>query len=424
MKNESVYTLNWTHTNGYMSVALYYGGTSNTVGTTFFTNTFCVPPGSGSDAVMTDWTNYVFAVISNSVPSAAWGTNLGIVIWQSTTNYNPAADTAQSWLRFDAVSVIPTNAVTPIANLPTISPVTTSYGNNVITNTEVAFGTPTLVYQWQTDGGSGTLTNVGGASVISGANSAVLVTLVPTNGGSQAMTVQYCCIVTNNLGSATSLVVTVTVLPVLPPTVTLDTTPGTNIYCFGGGNVDLQGAFSGALPMTNMWQRRISISGFLNLGVTASNVLTLASNDLNAYYTVTNVTSGMNGYGFRLTGQNVCGSCTNAPSWLRYLPDPPPPTTSPYANCVYTNNPVGYWRFWENNLTFWPTNTQAYDYSGNNLDGMYGFSTNGNPAAYDGFENDQWNQVEGPDRPGRILIINPITQALIKQTCVWDLETV
>ena len=43
----------------------------------------------------------------------------------------------------------------------------------------------------------------------------------------------------------------------------------------------------------------------------------------------------------------------------------------------------------------------VYDYSGNNRDGTYGFSTNGNPAAYDGFENDQWNQVEGPRPPGQ-----------------------
>ena len=138
-----------------------------------------------------------------------------------------------------------------------------------------------------------------------------MVSLVPTNGGTQTMTVQYRCIVNNALGYATSAVSTVSVLPVLPPTTTLDTFPGTNMYCFNGANLSLQGAFSGAMPMTNMWQRRINVSGFANLGATASNVLTLASNDLNAYYTVTNITSGMNGYAYRVMCGNVCGYGSN-----------------------------------------------------------------------------------------------------------------
>ena len=96
MKNEWCHTLAWVHTNAYMSIILYYGGTSNTVGNPFFTNTFCILPGSATHTTVTDWTNYVFAVISNQVPPAALGQPLGIEIWQTTTNFNPGAYAASA----------------------------------------------------------------------------------------------------------------------------------------------------------------------------------------------------------------------------------------------------------------------------------------------------------------------------------------
>jgi uncharacterized protein (DUF2062 family) len=94
----------------------------------------------------------------------------------------------------------------PVANTPTVLPSGTIVVTNSLTLTESAVGTNPLFYQWQTDGGGGTLTNIPNATNTS-------VTQIPARAGP----IQYDVIVTNNFGSTTSAVQVVTVQP-LPGT--------------------------------------------------------------------------------------------------------------------------------------------------------------------------------------------------------------
>jgi hypothetical protein len=90
----------------------------------------------------------------------------------------------------------------PTANTPVVTPKSTVYIGQTVTLTESALGTGNLYYQWQTDGGGSSLTNIPEAS---GTN--VLVTL-PSVG-----TFNYNVIVTNSYGTVTSSVASVIVLP-------------------------------------------------------------------------------------------------------------------------------------------------------------------------------------------------------------------
>ena len=136
--------------------------TLGTAGTPFFTNTFNILPSPASiHTAYADWTNYYFGVITNAIPTNAIGQPIGIDIWQSTTQYNSGADATKSWLQFDAVVVVPTNGIPPIAAPVTISPTNSVYGGETLTLGENAFGSLPITYQWQTDGGGGgTLTNI------------------------------------------------------------------------------------------------------------------------------------------------------------------------------------------------------------------------------------------------------------------------
>jgi hypothetical protein len=113
--------------------------------------------------------------------------------------------------QFDAVFDLGMKANAPTANTPLISPENTVYIGQTVTLTESALGSAPLYYQWQTDGGGGgSLTNIPAAT---GTN---LVVTLPTNG-----VFSYDVVVTNALGSITSSVVTITILP--PATVTVNT---------------------------------------------------------------------------------------------------------------------------------------------------------------------------------------------------------
>jgi hypothetical protein len=122
----------------------------------------------------------------------------------------PTNGGAMSLGSYDAVFDLGMKADVPTANTPVISPKNTVYINQTVTFTESALGAAPLYYQWQTDGGGGSLTN------IPAANGTNLVVTTPTAGA-----FRYDVIVTNTAGSATSSVVTITVLP--PATVTVST---------------------------------------------------------------------------------------------------------------------------------------------------------------------------------------------------------
>jgi hypothetical protein len=122
----------------------------------------------------------------------------------------PTNGGAMSLGSYDAVFDLGMKADVPTANTPVISPKNTVYTNQTVTLTESALGSAPLYYRWQTDGGGGgSLTNIPAATDTN------LVVATPTAG-----TFRYDIIVTNTLGSATSSVFTITVLP--PTTVTFN----------------------------------------------------------------------------------------------------------------------------------------------------------------------------------------------------------
>ena len=400
-KNEFVYTLGWAHTNAYLTVVLYYGGTSNTVvgnantslgtvGTPFFTNTFVILPGSSSHTTQLDYTNYFFGVITNVIPTNAIGKLIGIDISQTTTQYNSGAYAQQSWLDFDGVVVVPTNGISPISSPIMISPTNTVFGGETLTFTENAFGSLPLTYQWRTDGGGGgALTNIPpGAGGVTGADTNIMQVVTSTTPG----TYKFDLIIANNSGSVTCSVVSITVRGLIAPIITQDTGtadfgPITNLFAFNGGNVNLYAAFDGAPVVTNQW--------LFNNG-TGYAAITTATN---FGWTLTNIQAGSVGL-YRLGATNATGSSNSTPAHLTALADPGAPTnigTNMYAYCVMTNNPWAYWKFEETQNTL--TNSmQAYDYSGHNFDATYGnYDTGGNGGCLDGGENISLNAQHGPN---------------------------
>jgi len=101
---------------------------------------------------------------------------------------------------YDAVFDLGLFATAPTANTPAVSPASTVYVGQTLTLTESALGAGTLHYQWLTDGGGGSLTNIPNAT---GTNLTATVASVGNY--------HYSIVVTNGYGSETSLVATVTV---------------------------------------------------------------------------------------------------------------------------------------------------------------------------------------------------------------------
>ena len=118
--------------------------------------------------------------------------------------------TFQSSHSFDAtfdIGLSPAGAV--VVGAPSVSPSSTVYlGSSVTLTSSSPVGTSPFFYQWQTDGGGGTITNIPNAT-----NSSVSFT--PASAGS----FQFDVIVTNNFGGATSSVAVATVLPPVAVTV-------------------------------------------------------------------------------------------------------------------------------------------------------------------------------------------------------------
>ena len=370
-KNEWVYTSNYAHTNGYLTVVLYYGGTPDivvgngnatlgTVGTPFFTNTFVILPGSASHLIETDWTNYVFGVITDAIPAAAIGQPIGIQFWNSSTQYNASVDGTKTWMEEDDVHLYATNGISPISTPVALTPTNSVWGGDTLTFTENAFGSTPLVYQWQTDGGSGgALTNILGAN-------ANIWWWRPRR---LAGTYKYQVIITNNYGSCTSAVVSYVVRGLAAPAITQDTGtadwgPITNLFAFIGGNVNLYSTSDGAPIITNQWS--INTGGGYVAIAGATNYLRV----------LTNVQSSSVGY-YRLGATNAYGRSNSTPAHLTTLADPAAPSgngsTNMYSYCVYTNHPWAYWKLEETTNTL-NNSMQAYDYSGHNFDATYGNS--------------------------------------------------
>ena len=205
--------------------------------------------------------------------------------------------------------------------------------------TVVSSGQP-VTYQWYQ--GATKVSNVPGN--VSGATNATLAfnDAVPGNQGN------YSVVVANTYGSATSAVVSLTVVTNVEITSDISET---NVTLFAGGSVGFSVSTEGAPPITYQWYS----NNVALVGATASSFELVNAQPPNAtisYYCV---------------AKNTYVSATSSVAQVSIIPDP----TSPYPVAVLAAHPVGFWRLNEG-----PDNGSgddgviAHDYWGGN-DGLY-----------------------------------------------------
>jgi hypothetical protein len=261
----------------------------------------------------------------------------------------------------------------PVAGAISLSTTNTIYsGLPFALNETPLSGAPPFFYQWLTDGGTG-----GPLTAIVGATNNTLpvdtTTLTPGN-------FNYEVVVTNTLGSSTSAVLTVTIATSEPILVN-DITPAPAFEGYVGEALTYSVTFVGTLPIDYQWMVNTG-SGATNIPGATNSTLTLGSLQLGNAGTYSLVASN-----------SVGGPVSSSSSTLTLLPDLPAPASGTFGALVLSDGPIAYWRL---NETEDPTTgiLPALDYSGNNLDGVYGSATENGfndvagpvPPAFPGFE--------------------------------------
>jgi hypothetical protein len=197
-------------------------------------------------------------------------------------------------------------------------------GNLAFTNTIVAGGYAPLYYQWYENGvalaNGGNLTGAVASGVLT--NSLIINPVQAGNEGS------YYVVVTNNFGSVTSQVATLTVLtnPVINTQFPI---PYTNLYTvFSNANPTFTVAAIGAVPLTYEWFTNGIIDG---AALTTSNL------------TLTNVQASFTNY---CVITNTFGVVTSVVWAAQVIIDPTNSAggLAPYPQTVLALNPIGYWR--------------------------------------------------------------------------------
>ncbi|HEX3357305.1 MAG TPA: LamG-like jellyroll fold domain-containing protein [Tepidisphaeraceae bacterium] len=215
-----------------------------------------------------------------------------------------------------------------VADPPTQNPPGTVYTSTTFSLGADAAGALPLHFQWRQEG-----TNVPGATseTYTKANAA------------QSDAGNYDVVITNNYGSVTSQVVTVTVNPAIPVSIN---TPPQSRSVYVGGTANFFVLADGTAPFTYQWKKGgVDMTGQTNQTLTLPNV---SAGDAATYTVgVTNVTGGV------LSAGAVLSVVTPAPG--------------SYAQAVMTNGPINYWRLGESSGSI------AFDSYGG-LDGLY---TNG-----------------------------------------------
>jgi hypothetical protein len=326
---------------------------------------------------------------SNYVAASPTATNLASVGFANYVQFDGLTND-EILLRLQNVSSSPATAVNgiqilaqglnipPHASTPTFAPVgppgNTVYAGTQVTALESATGKVPLHYQWQADNHDGNLVTIPDATNTTLAINAVELGVQYTN--------EYVCIVTNDIGVATSGVAYLYVNVGAAPILTTDISRfNTNIYAYAGGSVTFNAAFTtGTLPITNNWLVSLdSGGGFVPVpGATGS------------YYTLVGVQQPASDGWYELAATNIIGSSYSSGAHvtsMAALPAPNPSITNvwtdgydnfvnianSYANYVVTNNPWAYWQFKETADTY-SRLMQAYDYSGHGFDATYGNS--------------------------------------------------
>jgi hypothetical protein len=195
----------------------------------------------------------------------------------------------------------------PVVTLPVFSPASQVYAGTPVTVSASATGSGPFTYQWQTDGGSGTLTNIPGAT------SPALAVDTTALGG---LTVGYDLVVGNGSDATTSEVSELTVLAAQAPTAAADITNSldqvtSQVTTFVGGAVSFSDTnFQGTLPIAYQWQADGGTGTFTNLPGATNDILTFSNLAVSA--------SG----NYRLTATNSLGSAQTTAGNLTVLPQP------------------------------------------------------------------------------------------------------
>ncbi len=353
-------------TNGVEYAYSISSGVNNINNSQMYCRVYCIP-------------NNLYSNGSICLIQAAGGPN-SVTYNSVANNYDQNFD-----LGFSDLSVLDK----PLASAPSVSPGTTLYGGSPFTLTVNASGA-NLHYQWQTDGGSGSLTNIPGAT---GSN------LTQVASSSAVSPISYDVVVTNANGAVTSPVVQITVKPPSAPLLDADLdnlTPAT----YAGGSLNFSASFSGTLPISYQWMTNSGTGDYPLPGATNSS-LTLANLPLSWTGNI------------RLSAVNALGSNSTSIATVTVLADPPAPTSAePYAYAVYVLNPLAYWRFSEANATS-AGGVPAYDSSGHGHDASYGIGATDNapgpqPPAFPGLEATNTGvQLPGPNTAGHGYLVAP-----------------
>jgi hypothetical protein len=141
----------------------------------------------------------------------------------------------------------------------------------------------------------------------------------------------------------------------VPPSISQ---PPASVTVYAGRSVSFSAAAGGTPPPSYQWQAGVAASGpFTNVVNSAA-----IAGATTASLTLGNVTAA-DALNYRIVANNVAGAATSTVATVTVLV---PPTLGPYANAVYTNGPLAYWRLNENS-----NQTNALDFMGD-LMGTYG----------------------------------------------------
>ncbi len=280
--------------------ACYNDGTDN--GSSYLMGTSCAAPlwaaftalvnqqSAASGHPTVGFLNPAFYAIGN-------GTNYAACFHDTTTGnnigtnlpgyYNTAKgyDLCTGWGTPTGTNLI--NALAPYPYLVTQpASQTGTNGNNVGFNV-IAAGQPPFGFDWLING-----TNLPAGGNVSGnlSNTLTLTSVTSANAGN------YSVVVTNNYGSLTSQVASLTVVA-LPSF----TAQPTNLTVLSGGNAVFSAAASGTAPLSYQWQKNgINLANGGNVSGATTNVLTLAA-----------VTDG-NAGNYTLIAANLYGAATSS----------------------------------------------------------------------------------------------------------------
>jgi hypothetical protein len=259
---------------------------------------------------------------------------------------------------FDAtfdIGLTPSTA--PFAGTPTYTPnVNPIYAATTVTLNEVASGTPPLTLQWYADNGTGGVT-------WTPVPAATLTNLVVDTTSLAPNSYEYEVVVKNNSATVTSAPVTLTLVAASAPIIVTDTTPSPINENYAGEDTTFSATFAGTLPIYYQWMVNTG-SGYKAVPSSSN---PSATNDT---LILTNVQAAEVGT-YYLFASNSIGSLTNTPATLTVLAAPAPPAAGTYGAALVADGPLAYWQLNDTGDTTTGI-LPAYDFSGHNLDGVYG----------------------------------------------------